>query len=157
MTIPNAAPRRGDVPYSDSAERQLIGAVLNNEPVALDEGVNKLNPDCFFVPENRAIWRAFVWLWSRSDPVTLPTTCHALSELGYIDSLDKLLQPAGLSPEAFIMILMSENWSTYGCGAWAKMVEEYAERRGLIKTGIKLVQQGYGAETNWVEKYEGMF
>lgn len=157
MPTPNAAPRRGEVPYSDSAERQLIGAVLNDEQAALDESVNTLDPSWFFVPENRAVWRAFVWLWHRGEPVTVPTVCHALAELGYIDRLDDLLGPHLVS-ESFLLVLMSENYSAYGCGAWAKMVKEYAERRALIKSGTKLVQQGYGtAESNWVDKYEGMF
>ena len=156
MPTPNAAPRRGEVPHSDSAERQLIGAVLNNEPAALDERVNNLDPACFFVPENRAVWRAFHWLWARGEPVTQVTACHALSELGYLDDLDRLLAPH-LYTETFLLILMDENFSAYGCGAWAKMVKEYAERRGLIQSGTKLVQQGYGAASNWVDKYEGMF
>lgn len=156
VTTPNAAPRRGEVPYSDSAERQLIGAVLNDEPTALAERVNELDPVCFFVPENRAVWRAFGWLWHRGEPVTVPTVCHALAELGYLDALDKLLAPH-LYAEPFLFVLMDENYSAYGCGAWAKMVKEYAERRALIKTGTKMVQQGYGAESKWVDKYEGMF
>jgi replicative DNA helicase len=76
--------------------------------------------------------------------------------MGFIDRLDKLLGPH-LFTEAFLLLLMSENFSAYGCDAWAKMVREYAERRMLIQQGTKLVQQGYGTQSRWVDKYEGMF
>ena len=153
-----AAPRKADIPYSPAAERQLIASILNDELVALDQDVRYLTRDDFFLPESRAVWDAFTWLWAHDMQVTHTTVCHALAELHYIDALDKVVMPSGLTTEGFLLLMMSENYTSYGCGAWAKIIREYAGRRALIKQGTRMVQDGYGtAPEKWVSEYEGQF
>lgn len=155
MDMRKAAPKRGAVPYSTEAERQLLGGILNDEQTSISQGIKKLTPNQFFLPESRAVWRAFEYLWAAGDTVTAVSTMFALGELGFIDKLESVLKHEPV--ESYLVGMMSENFTSYGAATMAKVISTYYERRELIKRGSALVMQGYGVRPSWESKYEGMF
>lgn len=125
--IAKGAPRRGDVPHSEMAERALIAAILLDETEAWEERVDEIvRPADFFTAEHRAVYAVELSLARRGTPVTLPTVAGELAAQGCIDELDKLTG----GTERYLVMLAGE-WmlSARGCGAWAEMIRWYAVQR----------------------------
>lgn len=139
-----AAPRRGEVPSSPSAEMALVAAIMLDERQAWDENVHGfVSPDDFFTDEYRWVYQAELWLREHGDPVTIPTVAWALSELGHIDDVDA--RTGGTEP--FLGHLCAE-WmlSAWGCSRWAKMIRTYAQAREQIRLGAQIARDGYAGK-----------
>lgn len=137
--IVKAAPRRGDVPYSEMAERALVAAIMLDEEQAWSESVDEIvEPVDFFTPEHRAVYRAELCLARRLEPVTLPTVAAELARQGMINEVDRLT--GGTEP---YLVMLCGEWmlSATGCSAWAWMIRRYAEQRegtGVERRAIAL-------------------
>lgn len=143
-TYAKAAPRKADVPYSEAAERAVLGAVLIDEEVAWAEGVGSIPIADFFVDVHRAIWEAMLRLRTERTAVSGVTVCDMLAKLVYIDACDRLVAPDRI--EEFVCDLYNETWASHGCSAHARMVMEYAERRRLISAGITQINAAMRGE-----------
>ena len=123
-----AAPRKGEVPYSPSAEYALLGAVMLDEWECWGEEVEKIvTAEDFFFPEHQAIWRAMRWLFANGDPVTVPTVAYAMEQMGVIDACDAWLGPPYTEP--YLVELCAHTWSAIGCAAFARIVKHYSDMR----------------------------
>lgn len=126
-----AAPRRGEVPYSVTAEQRLLGMILLDEWECWGEEVETIvSADDFFLPEHQAIWRAVRWLFERGDAVTMPTVAHALEEMGVIDACDKWIGAPYTEP--YLVVMMMQEFSAIGSASIARMVKHYADMRAPL-------------------------
>lgn len=143
--VAKAAPRKADIPYSEAAERCLLGAVLLDEGVAWAEGVGSVPIADFFVPLHRAVWEAMLRLRTEHTAIDGITVADMLAKLGYIDACDRLTAPDHI--EEFLSDLYFETWASHGCSAHARMVMEHAERRRMIDAGVSMVNAGMRGNT----------
>lgn len=140
--IANAAPRRGELPQSMSAERALLGALLVDADEGWDEGVHAtVKAGDFFFPPHRAIYAAIRSLATKKTQVTCPTVTFELSEQGVIDDVDAGVKPDYTEP--YLVGLMAESFAATGCIAFARIVRDCADRRRRIEQGARMVAEGY--------------
>lgn len=143
--ITKAAPRRGELPWSMSAERALLGALLVDADEGWREGVHEtVSAHDFFYLPNRAVYVAMRALTKKRIAVTCPTVAYELAEQGVIDDLDADLAPEYTEP--YLVGLMAESFAATGCIAFARMVREYADRRRRIEQGTQMVREAYAGE-----------
>ena len=137
LGLPNAlsnkaAPRRGEVPCSAQAEYALLGCVLVDDFEVWGElEMYSLEAEDFFYPENKAIWRAFRWLYDQGMEVTTASTAFALERIGMIDAVDKWLAPTS-STEPYLAELWGACFSAKGSGAFIRMVKHYSDMRAPL-------------------------
>jgi replicative DNA helicase len=124
-------------PQNIEAEQAVLGSILL-ESDALVTAMERLRPEDFYQPVHRMIYETMIELGEAGQPIDLVTLTAALQdkqrleEAGGVDYLAKLL---GIVPTA-------ANVDYY-----ARIVEEKAILRRLIRTATEIVQEGYeGAE-----------
>lgn len=158
--MPYAAPRRGDVPHSTQAERQLIGAALLDcvgphlSPFGPDryESLGALSAADFFDPAHRLIWQSVEALWAAGTVVGLVTVADALARAGTIDEVDRLVAPE--HAESYLTGCWKEAWYLTGVSALCRIVHDYAERRRTIERAGQLAQEAYnGGTKDWRDGY----
>lgn len=120
------------LPHSKEAELAVLaGILLRND--AFIEVSSLLDEDSFYVPVNRAVYRAMAALAGRSesiDPVTLEHQLRATNELGMVGGLEGLGK------------LADRYASSHHVANHAKIVWRKARLRRLILTAVDIADQG---------------
>jgi replicative DNA helicase len=141
-----AAPRQGDIPYSIEAERSVLGGILLEAEMAWKAGIDRLlAPDDFFMREHQIIYRAMLSL--REKKLTAVTVSTALSAMGLIDEVDRLVGPPWTEP--YLVELMGDWMSPLWLEPHSQIIKDYSERRGMIKQAQRLAQAAHAPRETW--------
>ena len=117
-------------PYSEEAEKAVLGSVLLS-PQTAEKALENLMPEDFFILRNRDVFAAMKYIWDRGGSIDVVTVLDALEKLGkqessggleYITELS-VSTPAALNVEHYIAI-----------------VEEESTRRRLIRVCTDVAQ-----------------
>ena len=116
-------------PYQ--AEYALLGCVLIDDFEVWGELEEyPLDAEDFSLPEHRAIWRAFRWLFEQGMEVTIPSTVYALQRTGTIDAVDNWLGKHSYpGAETYLVELSASSFSAKGSGTFIRMVKHYSNMR----------------------------
>ncbi|MCR5610292.1 MAG: replicative DNA helicase [Clostridiales bacterium] len=110
------------LPYSEEAERAVLGSVLLSPETSRD-ALDKLTPDDFFSLKNREVFRAMKHLWDRGASVDVVTVLDALEKLGKTEAsggIEYLTELSVTTPTAM------------NVGHYTDIVIEESTRRRLI-------------------------
>jgi len=136
----------GKVPPHDiEAEQAILGSMLTDHDAVLS-AIEVLREDAFYREDNRAIYRAILNLYSKSQPIDIITVKAELVEDGDFERVGGLEYLASL-PERVP--------TTANVEKYIKIVDEKAMLRGLITTANELVSLGYN-ETEDVDNLVDM-
>ncbi len=112
-------------PHSREAEESVLGAVLMSED-AVNEVMDKLEPEDFYVPAHQSIFRAIRTLFNNNqaiDAITVSEELRRASELERIGGVPAITRLLDVVPSA-------ANVDYY-----AGIVDEHSQRRSLIRAG----------------------
>ncbi|MDA8064720.1 MAG: replicative DNA helicase [Thermaerobacter sp.] len=124
------------LPQSAEAERSTLGAMLL-DPDAVAKVAEILRPEDFYLEAHRLIYEQMRELFGRAEPVDLVTLTEALRAAGNLD------QVGGV---AFLAELAQFVPTAANVEHYARVVEEKALLRSLIRASGKLVERGYAAQ-----------
>lgn len=124
------------LPQSIEAEEAVLGAVLVN-PVALGRIVEILQPESFYKPANKLIFRAVLELFAKNDPIDIVTVSEHLRDK---EELDKS------GGRAYINDLALNVVTTANIEYYAKIIREKEIKRALINAGSEIVSMSYDTE-----------
>ena len=113
------------VPHSTEAEESVLGALLMSED-AVNEVMDKLEPDDFYHPSHRSIYEAVRTLFNANSAIDAITVSEELRRSGQLDRIGGV---------AYITRLLDIVPSAANVEYYAGVVEEYSQRRHLIKAG----------------------
>lgn len=124
----------GKVPPSDiEAEQAVLGSMLTDRD-AVVSAIEVLKEDAFYREDNKAIYKAILNLYNKSEPIDIITLKSELMSMGKFEAVGGLEYIAEL-PE---MVPTTANVEKY-----IKIVEEKAILRNLIKTANEIINLGY--------------
>lgn len=118
------------LPFSDEAEKSVLGSILIS-PRAAEKAMERLLPDDFFRLPNRDIFTAMKQIWDRGGVIDVVTLLDALEKLGKTQSsggLDYLTELSIFTPTA-------ANAEHY-----IGIVEAASIRRRLVKVSTEIAQ-----------------
>lgn len=123
-------------PHSREAEESVIGAVLLSEE-AVNEVMDVIHPEDFYVPAHQAIFEAMRELFDSSqaiDAVTVSELLRRRGELEKIGGIQYLTRLVDIVP------------STSNVAYYAGIVEEHAKRRELIRAGASVTDIAFNVD-----------
>ena len=124
----------GKVPPHDiEAEQAILGSMLTDRDAVLS-AIESLKEEAFYREDNKAIYRAILNLYSKSQPIDIITVKAELVENGDFERVGGLEYLASL-PEKVP--------TTANVDKYIKIVNERAMLRNLITTANELVSLGY--------------
>ncbi len=124
----------GKVPPSDiEAEQAVLGSMLTDRD-AVVSAIEVLKEDAFYREDNKAIYKAILNLYNKSEPIDIITLKSELMSMGKFEAVGGLEYIAEL-PE---MVPTTANVEKY-----IKIVEEKSILRNLIKTANEIINLGY--------------
>ncbi len=124
----------GKVPPHDiEAEQAILGSMLTDHDAVLS-AIEVLKEEAFYREDNRAIYRAILNLYSKSQPIDIITVKAELIENGDFERVGGLEYLASL-PEKVP--------TTANVEKYIKIVDEKSMLRSLITTANELVSLGY--------------
>lgn len=124
----------GKIPPSDiEAEQAVLGSMLTDRD-AVASAIEILKEDAFYREDNKAIYRAILNLYNKSEPIDIITLKSELISIGKFEAVGGLEYIAEL-PE---MVPTTTNVEKY-----IKIVEEKYILRNLIKTANEIIELGY--------------
>ncbi len=112
-------------PHSREAEESVIGAVLLSED-AVNEVMDQIHPEDFYVPAHQAIFEAMRTLFDTSQPIDVVTVSEALRRQGELEKIGGV---------QYLTRLVDIVPSTSNINYYSGIVEEHAKRRELIRAG----------------------
>ena len=116
---------RGMVPPNNiEAEKATLGAILMS-PAALDTVTRFLRPDDFYKNAHKKIYHAMQSLSAKSENVDTLTVIHELTKQGELEAAGGV---------TYVTSLTSEVPTSANVEYYAKVVQQYSIRRGLIET-----------------------
>lgn len=135
----NSEPLLSDIPaerlppQSLDAEQAVLGALLVSGD-GMTRVVDSLNPDYFYRRAHQVIYAAMLDLYEKSEPIDIVTVCQLLKDEGKLDNVGGRNYVTDLS----LSVATTANLEYY-----AKVVEEKATLRNLIKAGTEIVGSCY--------------
>ncbi|MBR6503888.1 MAG: replicative DNA helicase [Firmicutes bacterium] len=131
-------------PQNLEAERAILGAIMIDRDAILNVS-DILRPEHFYKEAHKEIYDAALTLYRDGEPVDLVTVGEMLKRR-------KMLDPAG--GRAYLGELTGAVVSTANVEKYAKIVEEKAALRNLIKASSEIVEDGYTSERDTAEILE---
>ena len=123
-------------PNDVSAEKALLGAMLVDKDIVL-EATEKIKPEYFYMPDNKAIYSAMLSLNIENEPVDIITVKNVLEKENIFDKiggLDYLTELTNSTP----IISNATNYINI-------IIEKY-KLREIIQTGTQITELGYSNE-----------
>lgn len=121
------------IPQDIELERAVLGAVLMDK-IARSEVLDILKPESFFSESNGLIYETIVEMFDNDQAIDLLTVSQALKKKGIIDRVGGYMY-------------LTELTSRVGTGAnaetHARIVEQFAIRRRMIKAGLDISKNAY--------------
>ena len=121
-----------NMPYSLDSEQSVLGAILLDSSCMIQEGVDLLRPEFFYLPQHQAIFSAIYGMFALSKPIDFVTVLEELRSSGTYETAggkEYLTQLAQLVP------------SIGNVKAYAETVIEKYYVRCLIKAGRETVEE----------------
>ncbi|TDT71484.1 replicative DNA helicase [Hypnocyclicus thermotrophus] len=137
------------VPYSEEAEKSVLGGILLKQD-ALSDIIDILRPNDFYKLSHKYIYEAMLNIYSHGeviDPVVL------------INSLKKMDRFDEIGGENIIYEILDEVPTAANILSYAKIVKEKSILRELINVGnkvVELAQTGYEEVDSILDKAEGL-
>ena len=122
-------------PQSIEAEQSVIGCMLLDKEV-IPTVTELLKPEDFYRADHREVYEAILDLFEKAEPIDLITVSERLKLRGTLDSVGGLEYLTNLAN----IVPTTENAKHY-----AKIVEEKAILRKLIKVSTDIINMGYEA------------
>ena len=119
-------------PNDVSAEKALLGAMLVDKDIVL-EATEKIKPEYFYMPDNKAIYSAMLSLNIENEPVDIITVKNVLEKENIFDKiggLDYLTELTNSTP----IISNATNYINI-------IIEKY-KLREIIQTGTQITELG---------------
>ncbi|MFG6113637.1 replicative DNA helicase [Halobacillus sp. MO56] len=123
-------------PHNVEAEQAVLGAIFL-EPEAMSSAAEKLLPDDFYRASHQRIFEVMLTLSDRGEPIDLVTVTTALSNA-------KVLEEVG--GVSYLSDLANSVPTAANIEYYARIVDEKAILRRLIKTATDIVTTGYSDE-----------
>ncbi|MFH1537730.1 MAG: replicative DNA helicase, partial [bacterium] len=123
-------------PQSLEAEQSALGSMLlDRDQIAIV--IEMLTKEHFYKPTHGEIFEAIVDIYDKGDPVDLVTLVEHLDSKGQLEKL---------GGAAYLTSLIESVPSASSASAYAKIVEDKAILRQLIKAGNEITRLGYQAD-----------
>ncbi len=122
VITPAFAAQTTEAPYSEDAERALLGAVLIN-PDAFEDAAMLVKAGDFFIVRHDIIWSALARLRERGDAIDYISLAAELKAAGKL---------ADIGGEAYLTSLMADVTSSTYVDVYAQMVVRTAIRRRML-------------------------
>ena len=132
MVAKEAIPSAGMLPHDKDAEQGVLGAIIHNNE-AFHQAAELLQPDHFFSPAHRELFKAMIGLTEQGDPIDEITLGN------YLKSRNKLEQVGGL---VYIAELVDLTPVTANVLVYAEIVGEKHKMRLLIDTASEIADRG---------------
>ncbi len=126
------------MPYNLEAEQSVLGCVLLDAD-CMEDVVAEINSDCFYFPQNRAIFNAMMLMYSKSkaiDPVIIADTLVKNGLYDMSGGRDYLLQLAQSVP------------STANIEYYVRIVKEQYYLRTLVEISNDIIDKATGGEAD---------
>lgn len=121
------------VPFSEAAERAVLGAILN-DGTCFFRVLDALKPEDFYLEPHQLVFQAFVSLANEGTPIDLVNTVAAMERLGTLSLV---------GGPSFLAQLAQDLPDPEGVEHYAEIVREKAIRRQLLKvSGSLMVEAG---------------
>ena len=127
-----------NMPFSNDAEQSVLGAILI-EPSCLERVLPYVKPECFYIPQNKAVFEAMLRLFGNNQPIDLITV---LEELSRDENYDQTGGRAYLTGLAELVPSIS-NVEEY-----AKIVREKYYARSLIAASRTIIDSAVSGQEN---------
>lgn len=127
------------LPYSQEAEEAVIGSILINPESYLEIAQTLTHVD-FFIDRNRWIFKTFETLTAAGQPIDLLTVSDQLEREGKLSNI---------GGSAYITGLLSQVPTSLNAWAYAKIVEDRAQRRKGISQAREIVNQAVDIENEF--------
>ncbi len=124
------------VPYSQEAERSVLGAVLF-DPQQISTVIGAVKEEDFYLEANREVFAAMMDLFHQNKPIDVVVLKEQLTTRGSFEAIGGLSYLADLAAG----VPTTENINYY-----LKIVSEKSDLRRLIKAGSDIVQMSYEAK-----------
>lgn len=124
------------MPNSPEAEQAVLGAILSDNEVAIDV-VSNLEPDDFYVPTHRAVFREIRQLTKENKPVDIVTLSAAMERKGALEEV------GGVSA---LSELVGSIPSTANCDYYVSILKRNALSRNIIRRCNEIVEHAYTEE-----------
>lgn len=131
MTIGRALPHNAD------AEASVLGGILLNPKEALNQVLENLTPEDFYVPAFQEIFRAVLTLYEATKPIDLITLEEQLRVTNKLKAIGGVEAMAELSTRVP---------TTQNIGHYAQIVRDKATLRGLIRSCSEIASNAHGEE-----------
>lgn len=128
-------------PQAKELEEAVLGAIMieNN---AINEVIEVLNEDAFYVDAHRAIWRAVKSLYEKRAPIDLLTVTEQLKKNGELDTV---------GGPFFVAQLTNKIGSAANVEYHAHVIAEKYIQRQLISTSTEVIKDAYEDTTDVFE------
>ncbi|HZD23039.1 MAG TPA: replicative DNA helicase [Acidimicrobiia bacterium] len=123
-------------PHSREAEESVIGALLLSEN-AVNEVMDRIHPEDFYVPAHQAIFEAMRELFDTSQAIDAVTVSESLRRKGELDKIGGV---------QYLTRLVDIVPSTSNVSYYAGIVEEHAKRRELIRAGAAVTEFAFNID-----------
>jgi replicative DNA helicase len=123
----------GNVPHSIEAEEAVVGSVLIN-PLCFYELSEFLKKDSFYIHRNGWVWESFEKMKNNHTPIDMLTVTEILDRDGKLDEIGGV---------AYLTSLVNQVPTSMNSHAYAKIVQEHAIRRDLLKTANRTATIAY--------------
>jgi replicative DNA helicase len=120
-------------PHNLDAEQSVLGAMLESQD-AIANVVEILNPDDFYKPAHSEIYEATMALFNRHEAIDAITVVEELSRRGTIE---------GIGGRPYILGLLEAYPTASSAARYARIVEELALLRRLIRAGNEVQEIGF--------------
>ncbi len=123
-------------PHSREAEESVIGALLLSED-AVNEVMDRLDPDDFYVPAHQAIYESMRGLFDTGQAIDAVTVSEALRKAGELEKVGGI---------QYLTRLVDIVPSTSNIIYYSGIVEENAKRRALIRAGASVTELAFSID-----------
>ncbi len=120
-------------PQDNNAEKAFLGSVML-KPKNLNEVMDLVQPNDFYVTRHRLIYEAMIALYERNEPIDLVSITSWLDKNG-------LLEKAGGS--SYLAELLSYVPSSSNIHYYAELIQKKSGLRTLIESADKIAELGY--------------
>jgi len=133
-----SVPATGMLPHDKEAEQGVLGAIIHNNE-AFYQASEILQPEHFFSPAHRELFKAMQGLTEQQDPIDEITLGN------FLKSRNKLEQVGGL---VYIAELVDVTPVTANVLVYAEIVREKHQLRQLIDAATEIASRGRGSQEN---------
>ena len=123
-------------PHNEEAEMAVLGSILIDSE-ALPKVVEILAPEYFYSPAHKLIYKSMLALFEKTEPIDIVTVSNMLKDQGVIEKIGGY---------TYLINLTNIIPSTANVDYYARIIEEKAVLRQLIKVGMEIVSDAYNRD-----------